>query len=75
MDTHFMTRRCAIKHLMEVRLEVATNPNSRVIVNTHLGKGVGADRIERVLLDVRAARVSYFVQHGSTVGDRIFLIS
>jgi hypothetical protein len=75
MDTHFMTRRCAIKHLMEVRLEAAANPNSRLIVNTHLGEGVGADRIERVLLDVRAARVSYFVQRGSTVGDRIFLIS
>ena len=75
MHIHFMTRRCAIKHLMEIRREAAANPNSRVIVNTHLREGLGADRIERVLLDVRAARVSYFVQRGSTVGDRIVLIS
>jgi hypothetical protein len=55
MDIHFMTRRCAIKHLMEVRREAAANPNSRAIVNTHLREEFGAGRIERVLLDVRAA--------------------
>jgi hypothetical protein len=40
-----------------------------------LHEKLSTDAIERVLLDVRAARVSYFVQSGSTVEDRIVFIS
>jgi hypothetical protein len=75
MQRYFMTRRDAIKYLMGIGREAEANRHSPVIVNTHLHEILGADAVERVLLDVRAARVSYFMQSGSTVGDRIVFIS
>jgi|HubBroStandDraft_6_1064221.scaffolds.fasta_scaffold2665157_2 hypothetical protein len=74
MQLYFVTRRDAIKYLMAIRSEAGTNRHSAVLVNTHLHE-FGADAVERVLLDVRAGRVSYFVQSGSAVGDRIVFIS
>jgi hypothetical protein len=70
-----MTRRGAIKYLMELRRDTAADPRSPVTIDTHLHEGRGADGVERVLLDVRAGRVSWFVQSGVTVGDRIVFIS
>jgi hypothetical protein len=75
MQRYFMTRRDAIKYLMEIRREAGANRHSPVIFNTNSHEKLSADAVERVLLDVRAARVSYFVQSGSTVGDRIVYIS
>jgi hypothetical protein len=74
MQLYFMTRRDALKYLMAIRSEAGTNRHSAVVVNTHLHE-FGTDAVERVLLDVRAGRVSYFVQSGSAVGDRIVFIS
>jgi len=75
MLLYFMNQQDAIRYLVEVRRDIVSNPYSKVIIGTHLHEGPGAGGVERVLLDVRAARVSYFVESGSTVGDRIVFIT
>lgn len=75
MILYFMSQRDAIKYLVEVRRDTLTKPNSEVIVKTHLHESPGVEGVERVLLDVRAARTAYFVECGSTVGDRIVFIT
>jgi hypothetical protein len=75
MILYFMSQRDAIKYLVEVRREVLAKPSLKVVVNTHLHECPGVEGIERVLLDVRASRTSYFVECGSTVGDRIVFIT
>jgi hypothetical protein len=75
MILYFMNQRDAIKYLVEVRLDALAKPSSEVIVKTHLHESPGVEGVERVLLDVRAARITYFVDCGSTMGDRIVFIT
>lgn len=75
MILYFMNQRDAIKYLVEVRLDALARRSSEVVVKTHLHESPGVEGIERVLLDVRAARTAYFVECGSTVGDRIVFIT
>jgi hypothetical protein len=75
MILYFMNQRDAIKYLVEVRRDALARPSSNVIVKTHLHERPGVEGVERVLLDVRVARTAYFVECGSTVGDRIVFIT
>jgi len=75
MNLYFMSQREAIRHLMEVRREALARPGSDVIVKTHLHEIPGAEGVERVLLDIRAARASYFVECSSGVENRIVFIT
>jgi hypothetical protein len=75
MILYFMNQRDAIRYLVEIRRDVLAKPNSKVIVKTHLHDTPGVEGVERVLLDVRASRTTYFVECGSTVGDRIVFIT
>ena len=75
MILYFMNQRDAIRYLVEVRRDTLARPSSRVIVKTHLHETPGLEGVERVLLDVRASLTAYFVECGSTVGDRIVFIT
>lgn len=75
MILYFMSQRDAVRYLVEVRRDALVKPTSKVIVKTHLHDSPGVEGIERVLLDVRAARTAYFVECGSTMGDRIVFIT
>jgi hypothetical protein len=75
MILYFMNQRDAIRYLVEVRRNALAKPSPEVIVKTHLHESPGVEGVERVLLDVRAARTAYFVECGSTVGDRIVFIT
>ena len=75
MILYFMSQRDAVRYLVEVRRNALAKPTSDVIVKTHLHDTPGVEGVERVLLDVRAARTAYFVECGSTVGDRIVFIT
>ena len=75
MILYFMNQRDAIRYLVEIRRDVLAKPSSKVIVKTHLHDTPGVEGVERVLLDVRASRTAYFVECGSTVGDRIVFIT
>ena len=75
MILYFMSQRDAVRYLVEVRRNALAKPTSKVIVKTHLHDTPGVEGVERVLLDVRAARTAYFVECGSTVGDRIVFIT
>jgi len=75
MILYFMNQRDAIKYLVEVRRDALARPSSNVIVKTHFHERPGVEGVERVLLDVRVARTAYFVECGSTVGDRIVFIT
>ena len=75
MILHFMSQRDAVRYLVEIRRDTLAKPSSKVIVKTHLHEGAGIEGVERVLLDVRAARTAYFVECGSAEGDRIVFIT
>lgn len=75
MILYFMSQRDAVRYLVEVRRDALVKPTSKVIMKTHLHDSPGVEGIERVLLDVRAARTAYFVECGSTMGDRIVFIT
>ncbi|MFK4447370.1 hypothetical protein ABH944_007668 [Caballeronia udeis] len=75
MNLYFMNQREAVRYLMEVRREALARPGSDVIVKTHLHEIPGVEGVERVLLDIRAARASYFVECGSGTESRIVFVT
>ncbi|MFK4442407.1 hypothetical protein ABH944_002059 [Caballeronia udeis] len=75
MILYFMNQREAIRHLVQIRRDALAKPSSDVIVKTHLHESPGVEGVERVLLDVRAARTAYFVECGSKSEDRIVFIT
>jgi hypothetical protein len=74
MDRYFTTRQGAIQRLLAIRREVAATTYSPITVAGRGTDGLEVSGIERVLLNVRAGRLSCFV-YSDAAEDLVVFIS
>jgi hypothetical protein len=73
MDQYFMTREGAIRRLLAIRQEVAATAHSPITVVGRRTDGLEVNGIERVLLNVRAGRLSCFFYSGAAEDQLVFI--
>lgn len=73
MDRYFTTRQGAIRRLPAIRQEVAATPYSPITIVGHRTDGLEVSGIERVLLNVRAGRLSCFIYAGAAENQFVFI--
>ncbi|SAL80584.1 hypothetical protein AWB66_06277 [Caballeronia telluris] len=73
MDRYFTTRQGAIKRLMEISRDIAGIAYSPITVTGRRRDGSEVSGIDRVLLNVRAGRVSCFVHSGAAEEQLVFI--
>lgn len=73
MDQHFTTRQGAIRRLLTLRREIAATTYSPIKIVGRRKDGLEVSGIERVLLNVRAGRLSCFASSGAAEDQLVFI--
>jgi hypothetical protein len=74
MDQYFTTRQGAIRRLMAIERENAGKNYSPITIVGRRHDGLEVSGVERVLLNVRAGRLSCFI-HAGAAGDQLVFVS